>query len=446
MDTPTLNILVVDENRFDADLVRRALLALPRADFALAHAEDLAAAADLLTRERFDVLIVGLADGEPTGLATVEAACLAAGHLPVLAMGADDDDELAAAAVRLGAQDYVVKGDLDGWTLARAIRHAIERKEVVRYQDLTAQVLRQLDAPGAWNDVMAGVTRLIKRHTGADAVGIRLVDGDDFPYFVTEGFPEHFVVRENSLCTRGLDGQVVRDERGRPVLQCLCGMVLGGHVQADSPLFTPGGSFWTNSTSALRAGDSPPGTAPRHVCNETGYESVALVPIRGQGRAIGLLQVNDTRPGRYSGVMVRFLEQIAGAVGMGVLRRQAEQALRHERDFVDRVLANAHVLVVVLDPSGRIVRFNQACQTATGYRFEEVRGRAFWDLFIAPDEADGVREVFARLRAGQCPGVYHSHWLTRDGGRRRIAWSNACLLDEDGDVEFVVGTGVDVTE
>jgi PAS domain S-box-containing protein len=173
---------------------------------------------------------------------------------------------------------------------------------------------------------------------------------------------------------------------------------------------------------------------------------MALVPIRGQGRPIGLLQVNDTRPGRFSGVRVRFLEQIAGAVGIGVLHRQAEQALRRERDFIDRVLATADVLVVVLDPQGRIVRFNQACQAATGYRFDEVRGRAFWDLFIAPEEADGVRAVFADLQAGLFPNSHENHWLTRDGGQRRIEWSNTCLLDEDGDVEFVIGTGVDVTE
>ncbi|MCY2929209.1 MAG: PAS domain S-box protein [Planctomycetota bacterium] len=441
-----MSILVIDETRFDAELVRSALGTLPRLAFTLRHAENLDSAGALLARERFDVVIVGMVDGEPTGLATVEAACRAAEHLPVLVMGADDDDELAAAAVRLGAQDYVVKLDLEGWSLMRAIRHAIERKEVGRYQELASHVLRELDSTGPWADVMAGVTRLIKRHTGADAVGIRLVDGDDFPYFVTEGFPEHFVVQENTLCTRGLDGQVVRDERGRPVLQCLCGMVLSGHVQADSPHFTPGGSFWTNSTSALRTSDGVPGTAPRHVCNETGYESVALVPVRGQGRAIGLLQVNDSRPGRFSGVMVRFLEQIAGAVGIGVLRRQAEQALRHERDFIDRVLATADVLVIVLDPRGRIVRFNQACQNATGYRFDDVRGRAFWDLFVAPEEADGVRAAFAQLRAGHFPNAHETYWLTREGSRRRIAWSNSCLLDEDGQVEFVIGTGVDITE
>ncbi|MCY2925538.1 MAG: PAS domain S-box protein [Planctomycetota bacterium] len=445
MHTPSLNILVVDENRFDAEMVYGALRGVPRLAFTLKHAEDIDSARGLLGQERFDVLIVGMYDGEPTGLATVEAACRAAEHLPVVAMGADDD-ELAAASVRLGAQDYLVKIDLDGWSLARAIRHAVERKEVVRYQELAAQVLRQLDSSGHWTEVMAGVTRLIKRHTGADAVGIRLIDGEDFPYFVTEGFPERFLVQENSLCTLGVDGQVVRDERGQPVLHCLCGMVLGGHVQADNPHFTPGGSFWTNSTSTLRASDSLPGVAQRHVCNETGYESMALVPIRGQGRPIGLLQVNDSRLGRFSGVLVRFLEQIAAAIGIGVLRRQAEIALRRERDFIDRVLATADVLVVVLDPQGRIVRFNQACQALTGYRFEDVRGRAFWDLFVAPEEADGARRAFANLHAELFPHSHENDWLTRQGRRRRIAWSNSCLLDEAGDVEFVVGTGVALGE
>jgi len=110
--------------------------------------------------------------------------------------------------------------------------------------------------------------------------------------------------------------------------------------------------------------------------------------------------------------------------------------------IVDTVAA----LIVVLDRDGRIVRFNRACEKMTGYSLEEVRGRFVWDLFLIPEEVARVKQVFAELKAGQFPNEHENYWVTRDGSRRWIAWSNTALLDECGAVEYVVATGIDITE
>lgn len=138
-------------------------------------------------------------------------------------------------------------------------------------------------------------------------------------------------------------------------------------------------------------------------------------------------------------------------VSAGVIRNVTAQgeeveALRRERDLLSAILDTAAALVVVLDRQGRIVRFNRACETATGYSFEEVRGQALWDLFLIPEEAPPVRAVFEQLQAGQFPNQHENHWLTKDGARRLIAWSNTALQDADGAVQYIVGTGIDITE
>jgi len=127
-------------------------------------------------------------------------------------------------------------------------------------------------------------------------------------------------------------------------------------------------------------------------------------------------------------------------------REQAETAARREAEFSSAVLGTLGALVVVLDTEGRIVRFNRTCESVTGYRFEEVEGQPFWDLFLAPEEAPGVREVFSKLSAGQFPSHYANHWLTRAGEPRLISWSNTCLVDDAGAVEHIIATGVDITE
>jgi PAS domain S-box-containing protein len=122
-----------------------------------------------------------------------------------------------------------------------------------------------------------------------------------------------------------------------------------------------------------------------------------------------------------------------------------EEALPPECDYLAAVLDTVAALVVVLDPEGRIVGFNRACERTTGYRVPEVRGRCFWDIFLIPDEADAAKDVFARLRAGDFPIEHEGCWLTRDGECRRIAWSDTALVDGHGAVTHIMGTGIDVT-
>jgi len=136
-------------------------------------------------------------------------------------------------------------------------------------------------------------------------------------------------------------------------------------------------------------------------------------------------------------------EQLRGEVQE---RQQTSDALRAERDFVSAVLGTAAALVIVFDPEARVVRANKACEEASGYSFEELKHRTIWDLLLLPEEADAVRESFVELCAGHFPNQLDNHWRHRDGSLRLIAWSNTCLLDEQGAVQYVIETGIDITQ
>jgi PAS domain S-box-containing protein len=134
-------------------------------------------------------------------------------------------------------------------------------------------------------------------------------------------------------------------------------------------------------------------------------------------------------------------------------RKQAEEALwesrealRRERNLLSAVLDTVGALVVVLDREGRIVRFNQACKNTTGYTFDEMRGKYVWARLLVAEEIEPVKQVFKDLQSGQFPNQFENDWVTKDGERRLIAWTNAALVDDAGSVEYVIGTGVDITE
>jgi len=129
--------------------------------------------------------------------------------------------------------------------------------------------------------------------------------------------------------------------------------------------------------------------------------------------------------------------------------RAMENDLAYERSFVNAVLENARALVLVQDPEGRIYRFNRACEELSGRKFEEVQGKFVWDLFLDPKEADDVRDnTFLALvkNPRERSGRYVNSWVIPGKGRRTIDWSKSALLDPEGNTEFVVSIGIDITD
>src|SRR5262249_2097801 len=126
--------------------------------------------------------------------------------------------------------------------------------------------------------------------------------------------------------------------------------------------------------------------------------------------------------------------------------RYAEETLREERDFHTTVLETADALIFVLDPGGRIVRFNGKCTALSGYREEEVRGRVFWEFLLPAQWIDPVRDMFQRLTQEHLPLVFENPWLTRAGEERLIAWRNTAVHDAHGGLRYVIGTGIDITD
>ena len=116
-----------------------------------------------------------------------------------------------------------------------------------------------------------------------------------------------------------------------------------------------------------------------------------------------------------------------------------------ERQLLSTVLEVTDALISVVDREGRIISFNRASEELSGYSFEEVRGRVFFDFLLPPEEAGSVRALFARLAEGEPQLRGENHWITKTGERRRIVWANAVVRDESGAIQHLVGTGIDVT-
>lgn len=137
-------------------------------------------------------------------------------------------------------------------------------------------------------------------------------------------------------------------------------------------------------------------------------------------------------------------------ISLSAARRQLVRALQRERDLIAAIVGTAGSLIVVLDRWGRITQFNRTCEQLTGYTFAEVQGKYVWDLFLPAEEISGTKQAF-QLWVGAAssrvvPSEYEGHWLSKDGRRHLIAWSNNVLLDDQGAVGCVISAGLDITE
>jgi len=205
-----------------------------------------------------------------------------------------------------------------------------------KYQNLASQVLLLLNQTDGKTDLIREILFLLKVATGFEAVGIRLKDGDDFPYYETIGFSKSFVKAERYLCSRDGIGDLIRDSVGNPYLECMCGNIICGRTDPSRPFFSEGGSFWTNSTSELLASTSAKDrqVRTRNRCNGEGYESVALIPLRYDKKIIGLLQLNDRRKNLFTENLIQFFEGVGSSIGVALnIKESAAAIARYKKNL-----------------------------------------------------------------------------------------------------------------
>jgi len=131
----SIKILLVEDNPYDAELLREMLLGVSTVQFDWVHVTLLGDALKRLREDTFDAILLDLSLPDSHGQETLAKAYAQAHDTPIVVLTSYADEGLAIKTVHQGAQDYLVKGQVDGPTLVRAIRYAIERHRLVTELD-----------------------------------------------------------------------------------------------------------------------------------------------------------------------------------------------------------------------------------------------------------------------------------------------------------------------
>ncbi|OAT81890.1 hypothetical protein A6P54_10270 [Bacillus sp. MKU004] len=119
------------------------------------------------------------------------------------------------------------------------------------------------------------------------------------------------------------------------------------------------------------------------------------------------------------------------------------EVLKEENNYLNTIMNTTQSIVLVLDKEGRIAHWNKFTEAFSGYLLEEVQYLTFWELFLEKDEEN---RIINNYLSGKIPSDYENYWLIKNGEKRHIKWKNVVFNDPAGNIEYVVATGVDITE
>jgi len=128
MDDNRINILLIEDNPGDVRLIREMLAEGKDARFKLECVDRLSTGLARLASNNIGLILLDLGLPDSEGFDTFAKAYAEAPRVPIIVLSGLTDEDLAMKTVQRGAQDYLVKGNLDSYSLLRAIRYAIERK------------------------------------------------------------------------------------------------------------------------------------------------------------------------------------------------------------------------------------------------------------------------------------------------------------------------------
>ena len=346
--------------------------------------------------------------------------------------------------------EAIVKQDVVGTPVCRiALSDISEQKFREDMGEIATLLASQINTSKDLCQRMSNLTTSLQNWSACEAVGIRLKDGDDYPYYETRGFPASFVQAETHLCVHGTNGEILRDSTGNPVLECMCGNILRGRFDPAKPFFTANGSFWSNSTTALLASttEADRQSRTRNRCNGEGYESVALIPLRVDNQILGLLQFNDHRPDRFSSALIAHFEKIAGIVAIALWRSRTEERLQKSENHY-RLLFNSSLIgVTVTDRSFIFIDVNDAFCTMLEYSKEEIVGKMTISDVSHPDDAAKSMEMGSKQVKGEIDRFsLEKRYVSKSGKIIHALIYVRGFYDSAGKYEGATASVLDMTE
>src|SRR5687767_5209171 len=140
-----IRVLLVEDNKWDADLTQQLLREAGPTGFHMEWSQRLSEAIVRLAQGNIDLVLLDLSLPDSRGLATVAKLRTEVPLVPIIVLTSLEDESIGTESIKLGAEDYLVKGRFDGHLLVRAMRYAIERHRLQQERRAALEWKKELD-------------------------------------------------------------------------------------------------------------------------------------------------------------------------------------------------------------------------------------------------------------------------------------------------------------
>ncbi len=129
-------------------------------------------------------------------------------------------------------------------------------------------------------------------------------------------------------------------------------------------------------------------------------------------------------------------------------QKRAEKALREEKERTQRYLDIANTILLVISRDQKVSLINRKGCEVLGYEEEDIIGKNWFELVIAPNQQESTKKLFDQLIQGHAESIdyYENEIITRQGEKRLIAWHNALIRDDTGVIVSTISSGIDITK
>ncbi|MBS3897572.1 MAG: PAS domain S-box protein [Dethiobacter sp.] len=286
---------------------------------------------------------------------------------------------------------FTEKNGFARYLLATGLDVTEERLREKR-RSLSLEIFATIGSTINHDGVLEQILELLRDYFQCDAAGIRLRKGGDYPYIKTSGFPAGFVSEDTMLCSPRPNGQSSITEESA-ALECICGRVICGDLDLYLSSIAGQGGFFTgniNELTSLLAKNKFPFTI-RNYCGQSGFSSIVWLPLRFRGETVGLLQLNDRAPDKFTSEEVEFLSIVAQNIGGALVRFNSEQRSKGESVLVT-LLEKSREGFFVSSHEGSISFYSKAMEQICGYTKDQVAEHG-WFYLVFPYEEERRQAV-----------------------------------------------------
>ncbi len=383
-----IRVLLIEDNPGDVHLIKDALDNVNAVTFNLECFNRLSTGLERLAGGGIDVVLLDLLLPDSQGLDSFTKIYAQAPKVPIIVLTGNKDEALAINAMREGAQDYLVKGQMDDNLLGRTIRYAIERKRA-------EEALRESEER---------YRSFIDDVIDVSAVGVFILDKDFRVIWVNQALERFFGMQRDKVT--GQDKRELIRERIK-------------HRFEDPEAFAETVLATYNNNNYLE-----------------NFECHVLPHGEREDRWLEHWS-RPIRSGLYAGGRIEIYYDITE-------RKRGEEALKESEDKF-RNLAEQSPNMIFINKNGNVVYANEKCEEIMGYRRDEFYSPDFDYLsLVSPESIKLVKSKFANHMNNEEVEPYEYTLITKDG-RRIEAIVNTTLINYEGE-RTILGTITDITE